>query len=82
MNSTESKRNKPELYPKQGQELFPVNYQRTTSQGRHVKPSYIRKRRQSFLCNLPKPVKTEHLSPQFMLGETLYRSLIKNATNG
>ena len=32
MNSTESKRNKPELYPKQGQELFPVNYQRTTSQ--------------------------------------------------
>ena len=39
MSSTESKRNKPERYPKQGQELFPGNYQRTTSQGRHVKPS-------------------------------------------
>ena len=48
MNSTESKINKPELNPKQGQELFPGNYQRTTSQGRDVKPSYIRKRRQSF----------------------------------
>ena len=48
MNSTESKRNKLELYPKQGRELFPGNYQRTTIQGRHVKPSYIRKRRQSF----------------------------------
>lgn len=76
MNSTEIKRNKPELIQNRDRNYFLAIT--------NVRPVKVEMSNQSVfenadnaLCNLPKPVETKHLSLQFMLGETFDRSLIK-----
>ena len=76
MNSTEIKRNHPELIQNRDR-----NYFLAITNVRPVKVEMsnqaVFENADNALCNLPKPVETKLLSLQFMLGETFYPSLIK-----